>query len=277
MRGRGGGQSERAAQHHAAAVGGPVLRDRGVRARPPRLSATLGARRYVVTNEGWQTLSQVVIGVAILLTALGGYGAYVFGKRVEREREARAAYSGQLRANAETLLSGANHVWPKLEFGDSGAILMYTGPEGSPLFKIGEETGLTIVRESGQVKLSTIIRDQNGRAVAELMRNEWKVNPHNSRDRNYAADTLEVKDPAGDVVLQVRALPNRIQLQAKFYDASGRGVGFGKIRGPDGQWGGGIELTGSAHPQLTLRIPPLFKYPSDRHLGELIDASRTAR
>ncbi len=225
-----------------------------------------------MTNEGWQTLSQVAIVLGVLLTALGGYGAYVFGKRVDREKEAPAAYSGELRANEEILFSGPNHVWPKIEFGDSGAILMYTGPEGSPLFRIGEETGLTIVREGRQVKLSTIIRDQNGRVVAELVKNEWKVNPHNSWDRNYTADTLEVKDPTGDIVLQVRALPDRIQLQAKFYEATGRGVGFGAIRGPDGQWGGGIELTGSAHPRLTLRIAPLFKYPSDRHLGEPVDA-----
>lgn len=230
-----------------------------------------------MASESWQTLSQVVLALGILLTALGGYGAYVFGKRVEREKEARSAYSGQLKANAEVLLSGPNHVWPSMEFGDSGAILRYTGPEGSPLFKIGEDTGLTIVWEGRQVKLSTIIRDQNGRVVAELVKNEWKVNPQNSWDRNYTADTLEVKDPTGDIVLQVRALPDRVQLQAKFYEASGRGVGFGKIRGPDGKWGGGIELTGSAHPRLTLRIAPLFKYPSDRHFGELVVARESER
>jgi hypothetical protein len=223
-----------------------------------------------MTSQGWQTLSQVVVAVGLFLTALGGYGAYYFGKRVDREKEVRAAYSGVLEAKPETLLSGQAHIWPNLELGDSGAVLVYAGPSGSPLFKFGEDTALIVLRENGQVKVSIIIRDQSGKAVAELVKNEWRVNPQNSWDRNFTSDALEVKDSSGDIVLQVRALQDRVQLQAKLYDSTGRGVGFGKILGPDGKWGGGIELTGAANPRLRLRISPLFKYPGDRHLGELI-------
>jgi hypothetical protein len=156
-----------------------------------------------------------------------------------------------------------------VEFGDSGAILRYTGPQGSPLFTFAEDTRLTIVSENGKVKVTVTIRDKTGRVVAELIKNAWKVNPQNSWDRNYTDDALEVRDPSGDVVLQVKALPDRIQLQAKFYDSSGRGFGFGKVLGPDG-WGGGLEFTGPANPQLRLKITPMFKYPSDLHLGELV-------
>jgi hypothetical protein len=222
-----------------------------------------------MTSGGWQSLSQVVVAVGLLLAALGGYGAYFFGKRVDREKEARAAYSGVLRPNPSSLFSAPQHIWPKLEFGDSGAILMFAGPEGSPLFRFAEESSLTIVREEGHVKVSILIRDQSGNAVAELVKNEWKINPQNSWDRNYSQDALEVKDSGGDIVLQVRALADRVQFQAKLYDSSGHGIGFGKIRGPDGKWGGAMELTDPAHPKLTLRIEPLFTYPSDQHLGEL--------
>lgn len=221
-----------------------------------------------MTNHDWQTVSAAVVLVGLVLAALGGYGVHVFRQRAEREREARSAYSGQLKAPAaQVLLSGPNNVWPHLEFGDSGASFIYTGPSGTPLFSFGADAALTIVREAGQIKLSTIIRDHTGRIIAELVSNEWKVNPQNSWDRNYTADALEVKDPTGDIVLQVRVLPDRVQLQAKLHDVTGRGFGFGKLLGPDGKWGGGLFL-GDALPRL--HISPMFKYPSDQHLGDLV-------
>jgi hypothetical protein len=70
------------------------------------------------------------------------------------------------------------------------------------------------------------------------------------------------------VVLQVRALPDRVQFQAKLYDATGIGIGFGTMVGLQGP-GGAIEFTGPANPKLQLRIAPMFRYPSDTHLGEL--------
>lgn len=58
--------------------------------------------------------------------------------------------------------------------------------------------------------MSLVIRDRSGRLVAEIVNNEWKVNPQNAWDRNYSADALEVRDPTGDIVLQVKALADRI-------------------------------------------------------------------
>lgn len=184
--------------------------------------------------------------------------------------DARSAYTGTLQARNQVVVSATQHVWPKVEFGDSGAILLYAGPQGSLLLTFAEDTKFTIVREAGQVKVSTIIRDRTGRVVAELVNNEWKVNPNNSWDRNYTSDALEVRGPIGDTVLQVRVLEDRVQLQAKFYDSDGRGFAFGKVLGPQG-WGGGIEITGPADPQLHMKIAPMFKYPSDSHFGELVE------
>jgi len=155
-----------------------------------------------------------------------------------------------------------------IEFGDSGAMLAYGGPQGRPFITFAQDTQLTIVTEDNQVKVSTIVRDKTGAVIAELRKNEWKINPNNSWDRNYTADALEVKDPSGEIVLQVKALRDRIQLQAKMFDSSGRGFAFGKLHGPDG-WGGGIEFTGAAHPELQMKFEPMFAYPSDSHLGEL--------
>lgn len=227
-----------------------------------------------MSNESWQSLSQGIIALGIALTALGGYGAYYFGKRVDAEKDLRSVYGGELRAPEEVLVAAEKQLWPKVEFGNSGAMLIFTGPEGSPLFTFGRDTKLTIVRDQGRVKISLAIRDKTGRLVAELLKNEWKVNPQNSWDRNYTADALEVRDPSGDVILQVKALADRIQLQAKFYDENGRGFAFGKVPGPQG-WGGGLEFTGPAHPQLQMKIDPIFRYPSQSHFGEFVQSPGT--
>jgi hypothetical protein len=157
-----------------------------------------------------------------------------------------------------------------LEFGDSGAIFIFAGPQGTPLFKIADDNDITIEIEDGELKVSTKIRDPEGHIVAEIVKSEWKVNPDKSWDRNYAKNALEVKDPSGDVVLQVRLVEDRVQFQAKLYDATGRRIGFGKILGPEG-WGGAIEFTGPNKPELDLKISPLFKYPSALHLGEFVN------
>jgi hypothetical protein len=177
-----------------------------------------------MTNESWQHVSQFVVVGAGILALLGGYGVWHFGKRIEQEKDARAAYSGELKAGSKTRrsaeqvrLSGLTGIWPVLEIGDSGAKFAFTGPQGAPLFQLAKDVNLVVVTEDGRTLVSVMIQDNTERVVAELNRNEWKVNANNSWDRNYTADSLEVKDPSGDIVLQVRALPDRIQLQAKLW------------------------------------------------------------
>jgi hypothetical protein len=223
-----------------------------------------------MTPSNLQTIFQIATAIGLVITALGGFGAYYFGKMVEKETAAKTSYSGRLEKKNDNvkILDAKERAYPKLEFGDSGAVLVYAGPQGSPLFSFADENALTIELENSDVKVSTIIRDKTGRVVAELKKNEWKVNPNNTWDRNYSTNALEVKDPTGDIVLQVILLDDRVRFQAKLYDSSGRGISFGKVRGPEG-WGGGIEITGPKHPDLLLKISPVFKYPSDLHLGEM--------
>jgi hypothetical protein len=168
-----------------------------------------------MTNETWQTVSQAAVALGIILTGLGGWGAYVFSQRVATEKEARTASSGRLTPPKRTVvLSAADSVWPLLEIGESGSMFRYTGPRSGNLFDLGADTRLRIIREDDQVKISVVIRDETGQIIAELIDNQWNVNPHNSYDRNYKSDALEVRDPSGDIVLQVRLLPDRIRFQA---------------------------------------------------------------
>jgi hypothetical protein len=235
-----------------------------------------------MTNETLQTIAQAITAVGLVLAALGGYGAYYFGHRIEKEKQqttelqeaeskARAAQTGVLQTqkqHTETMiLDPAKGAYPILEFGDSGAMFLFAGPQGAPIFKFAGENQITIVKENGEVKVSATIRDRSGKVVAELVKNEWKVNPQKSWDRNYTADALEVRDSAGEVVLQVRALPDRIQFQAKLYDATGMGIAFVKSDMP-GQPGGLIDFARPPGGKFRVKIAPMFKYPSERHLGE---------
>lgn len=80
-----------------------------------------------------------------------------------------------------------------------------------------------------------------------------------------------MKDGAGRVILQVRLLTDRVQLQGIFYDATGKWMYFGESINGDGEGGnilfGGIDTKNTVPP----KIEPIFKYPSNRHLGEHLE------
>ena len=222
----------------------------------------------------WQNFSNVLILVGALfggiLVSIGTFGHYYCGKKIGQKDATQHAQSGVLEPASKVLFSADTETYPKMEFGDSGAVFVFAGKPGTPLLKFAEGSALTIEVENDQIKISILIRDKSGTVVAELIKNEWKVNRNHSWDRNYSKNALEVKDDTGDIVLQIRLVVDKVQLQAKVYDSTGRGVGIGKVLGLDG-WGGEIELTGPNHPELLLKIDPIFKYPSDSHLGELAD------
>ncbi len=104
----------------------------------------------------------------------------------------------------------------------------------------------------GRVNFTMLIRDADGSAVAEIIDNEWHVNPGRGFDRNYSDDALEVRDGTGDVILQVRALPDRIQLQGRLYDRTGHGMAF--VKSPDPDRPGALMIPlGPGRPPLALR------------------------
>ena len=212
----------------------------------------------------WVTfgISGLLLIYAIVQTAI----------EVREDKEvAKSRYVGTLEPKSKVLFSTRDNVTPDIELGNGGTILSYAGPQGEPAFQIFNDNSLTVIIDEGQVKVSTLIRDKSGAAVAELINNEWKVNRNNTFDRNYSKDALEVKDNSGDIVLQVKALTDRIQFQGKFYDGKGKGVALGKHHSGKG---GIFEMTGPNHPNLEMKIEPIFKYPSENHLGKLREKDR---
>jgi hypothetical protein len=121
---------------------------------------------------------------------------------------------------------------------------------------------------NGDVLVSTKIRDDHGNVVGELNKNEWKVAPFpGTWDRNYTNDRLEIIDQRGNVVLQVRVLPGTVQIQGVWQvTISGVLTHFVLAEIP----GGATVATCPVIEQCRAKIQPIFRYPSERHLGELL-------
>jgi hypothetical protein len=106
--------------------------------------------------------------------------------------------------------------------------------------------------------------------IASLVRNKWKSFSPHALDRNYNNNSLEVEDSTGRVVLQVTLLPDRVQLQGEWWEDSVHG--FALLDGNASYMGGQMVLFGPNKKRDDVSsIKPMFKYPSDLHLGELVD------
>jgi hypothetical protein len=76
-----------------------------------------------------------------------------------------------------------------------------------------------------------------------------------------------VKDDKGNIVLQVKALPDRIQIQGEWWQNQARGIRL--VAAPTG-CGANIQFFGpSFRPEQGEPIRPIFMYPSETHFGEL--------
>jgi len=233
---------------------------------------------------------KIGITVLILIALIG----QLFIVRSEQQRQQAAKYSGVLRGPALTILSPIKDIYPKLKLGDSNTFFSWQGDQGQSLLSMVEGNELVISIEKGRLKLSTQIRDTHGELVAEIIGNEWKLRKENLWERNYDKNALEVRDAKGDVVLQVVLKEDYVQFAAKMYGRDGAGFGIGSatftqedIRrheegslkivaaadGPKevkiGDVTGVLEVRPPGHP-LELVIEPIFRYPSELHLGERV-------
>ena len=163
---------------------------------------------------------------------------------------------------------------PKLQIGQSGVFIVGpSGPFGKLLIPALTESQFKVESIGGKVKVSTWIADDTGNLLAEISRNEWQVAPApQTWDRNYSDDALEVRDSSGRIVLQVRALPDRIQIQGMWWVNLGPPNGVRRMtiwQGTDPEKGVQIVFTPASSPDPLPEIAPMFVYPSELHLGEL--------
>ena len=166
----------------------------------------------------------IMVGLALVAGGALVLLAYFF------RPDAVPSYAGVLVPKSELLFSATEGgKTPLIQIGTSGVVLAPKGfgrgtydemekdPTGAYLMPILKASQLTVESIDGKIKVSTRIDDADGNLIAEIIRNEWKVFPGRSWDRNYSDDALEVKDARGLVVLQVRALADRIQIQGGWW------------------------------------------------------------
>jgi hypothetical protein len=159
--------------------------------------------------------------------------------------------------------------------GDSGSKMIYVGQENSVDFGVfARNAGLRIERGKNGMEISTPVLDRSGKKIASIEKNHWTVAAQPEIwDKNYTDNALEIKDSRGEVVLQLRFLPDRLQIAAEWRDQFGRGQEWAKCAAAlDKPKTGCIIPWGDARTELQneVAIEPIFQYPSSEHLGEFI-------
>lgn len=156
---------------------------------------------------------------------------------------------------------------PLVGFGVDGPVFLI-GSSGE-LFDLFNDTGIKVETINGHLLLSTEVHDAQGKLVVNVTRNHWSVNPEKSicLDKNYTADSLEVKDGRGHIVLQVRLYPYLIRMQGEFFNSVGSGIEFIEDRKTKG-----LKMIFLKTPYDIVSkeelIPASFKYPSSQHWAE---------
>jgi hypothetical protein len=168
------------------------------------------------------------------------------------------------------LSSLAEHTF---EIGASGTKFTDKGPMGQVL----SEMHIGFERQDDSVRVSAHLFDKTGKTVAAIEDGRWHAPPTGISDLNYSDDALEVKSAGGRIVLQVRLLPDRIQVQVESWNpAAGRGIRLGAQRDRQTAKYSGAGafvkiLTLKSDPDEP-RIEPLFLYPGKSNLGRYANA-----
>lgn len=171
-------------------------------------------------------------------------------------------YSGQISGE----LRDKSIIYPVVKVGNASFI--YSGKTGNPLFVFGEDP-LKVWIEDGQLKISTTIRDETGKIVANIEANEWQVSQNRDLvyDRNFDKKAIEVIDAKGNVILQAQFDGEAVQIAGIFSRGDGWRVAVGPAEAVGITEGGGVfvNIPPNGTPPA---FKPLFKYPSDEHKGE---------
>jgi len=233
---------------------------------------------------------KIAVTVLILIAVVG----QVFTLRVQHQEKQLSRYFGTLKGPVVTVLSPRQEVYPKLKLGDSNTFIVWQGHGSEPLLRFLKDNELIIWVEEGKLKISTKIRDSDGKLITEIIGNDWILKREALWDRNYNENALEVKNGEGDVILQVFMKEDYIQFAAKMYGRNGEGFAIGSARfreedltrhtegklkvvaakdGPKEVKVGDVVAVMERRPPgcpLELYIEPIFKYPSKQHFHELL-------
>jgi hypothetical protein len=215
------------------------------------------AHSFVPAIGKLSAIVRVSLGIGLTAFLVAGLEAPI--KKTWREEQARAT-SGVLRlrsgkANAQGLI---------FQIGKVGTCFNWQGA-GEPM-KFLDGANFNLFIANGELQISIEVVDGQGKRVAKITNNRWEVSPDHSIswDKNYTDDTLEVLDGRGTVVLQIRLLPDRVQIQGEWHDAFGNGTRIKETPGGAAQ----IFKLAGANNYPNDRIKAIMRYPSREHWQE---------
>ncbi len=201
-----------------------------------------------------------------VLLAISFVGLILPAARGEWREEKAAAQEGDLPGAGMAFTDDLKRGFPMVQIGN-GTIFVMTPDGVSDIFPFFQDSGVRIEWGKRAPLLTTVVRDRNGNLVSEIKKNHWRVYPLFCADKNYTKDALEVQDSAGHVVLQVRILPGKIQIQGEWWDTQGSGVRMMQL--PDPKAGSQVVRMNRQNQHNEALVQPMFEYPSKDHWGEL--------
>ncbi len=213
--------------------------------------------------------TQVFYGLPLsfILVFGGAYGPKWIDDR-ENIYPRTPIYAGILRP--DRLIDNGKINYVKIQIGKSHVFLESASVLDDVLKTWGKDE-FTVEIKSGDMLVSTKIRDDDDNVIAELYKNEWKIKPPPGIwDRNYTNDTVEVIDARGDVVLQIHVLPGTIQIQGVWRITIGnQRLHLAIKEAPADVSPLGAQFVLCPVGARCSAIRPIFAYPSETHLGKL--------
>lgn len=212
----------------------------------------------------WRSLVTAFLAIAFA----AGFWSVAFAQW----REERAAVlEGDLRGAGEIFTDGKQRVAPWVQIADTQSIFVMVPPKPGeppqPYFRPFPDAEFRVEYGKKGPMVTTAIRDSEGHIVANIVRNHWTVYPPFCQDKNYTVDALEILDSSWHAVFQLKILPDRVQVQAEWWDNQGNGLRITKS--PDPKRG----LVAPLGPKIKRNeslIKPMFQYPSKYHWREFV-------
>lgn len=221
----------------------------------PPVSAIPLKRRFVAT-------------VFLPIAFAAGFWSTAFDQWRE---EKAAALQGDLRGASQVFTDGKQRVAPWVQIADTESIFVMLPPkpgeQPQPYFQPFPDAEFRVEYGKKGPMVTTAIRDSEGHIVANIIKNHWTVYPPFCQDKNYTEDALEILDSSWHVVFQLKIFPDRVQVQAEWWDNQGNGLRITKS--PDPRRG----LVAPLGPRIKRNeslIKPIFQYPSKYHWREFV-------
>ena len=232
----------------------------------------LGAIVTIVSNF-LKEYKKTTCVLGILVTLIGA-GLGIYDRFQKKQKEKKSALSGTLETPQETEKTNIDKD-KRLRLLLGGTSLSISTPDisaGCPIqpfkfMKYPFEYPMWVKLTENNIFISMKAKSLDGKIIATIEDNEWKVNPNNFFDRNYDDTALEVIDAYGNLVLRVEMIDqNTIGLRGIFI-ANDTMI----IVDKNGYMAKGMDEIQQSDIDEAIQeyeIDRLFLYPSDEHFGK---------